>query len=232
MDGIRILVVEDDREINHLVTDALRREGFSAESAYTGAEALRRVSPDAFQLVILDLMLPEADGYEVLRGIRQSCDLPVLILSAKCEEMDKIAGLSLGADDYLTKPFSVKELVARVRAQLRRYLSFSPGRQESETLRCGDVEINPQTYGVTVAGRPVQLTAKEFGILRLLMDNPQKVFTKSQLFQSIWEETYMNDENTVMVHIHRLREKIEDDPANPARILTVWGIGYKWAVSP
>lgn len=227
MADIRILVVEDDREINRLVTGALTREGFAADGAYTGADALRLFSPEAYQLAILDLMIPEPDGYAVLRHIRTACDLPVLILSAKKEEADKIAGLTLGADDYLAKPFSVNELIARVYAQLRRYLRFASGRDSGGVLKCGEIEINRATRDVTVCGRPVQLTAKEFGILRLMMENPQRVFTKSQLFRSIWEEEYLNDENTVMVHIHRLREKIEEDPANPSRIRTVWGIGYK-----
>lgn len=229
MDDVRILVVEDDREISKLVTDALKREGFLADGVFSGAEALRRFSPGAYGMVILDLMLPETDGLTVLAEIRKTSSLPVLILSARKEEADKVAGLSLGADDYLAKPFSVEELLARVRAQLRRYLTYSAGAPDGEVLRYGGLEINRRTYAVTAYGKPVTLTAKEFGILRLLMSDPQKVFTKAQLFRTIWEETYLSDENTVMVHIHRLREKIEPDPANPRLIQTVWGIGYKLA---
>jgi DNA-binding response OmpR family regulator len=229
MDDIRILVVEDDAAINHLVTGALKREGFIAVGAYSGAEALRLFSPGEYRMVILDLMIPEIDGLAVLAEIRKTCSLPVLILSAKKEEADKVAGLGLGADDYLEKPFSVRELLARVRAQLRRYLTYSAVAQDGEALRCGEIEINLKTYAVTVGGRQAALTAKEFGILKLMMENPGRVFTKARLFQAIWEEDYLNDENTVMVHIHRLREKIEPDPANPRLIQTVWGIGYKMA---
>jgi DNA-binding response OmpR family regulator len=225
--GSRILVVEDDREINKLLTGALAREGFLAAGAYTGAEALQMFASGTYQLVVLDLMIPAPDGFAVLMEIRKKSDLPVLILSARKEEADKVAGLALGADDYLEKPFSVSEFAARVQAQLRRYLRYAPGRPDADTLACGELRINLRDCTVSVAGRKAELTAKEFGILRLLMENPRKVFTKAQLFQSIWGEDYLNDENTVMVHIHRLREKIEDDPAAPRRIRTVWGIGYK-----
>jgi DNA-binding response OmpR family regulator len=229
MADIRILVVEDDREINRLIAEALRREGYAASCAHDGAEALRLLAAERFQMVILDLMMPQVDGYEVLRHIRAEGETPVLILSAKGGESDKIAGLGLGADDYMAKPFGVGELVARVRAQLRRYLAHAPEAREAAVIRRGDIAMDTRTYEVAVGGRPVSLTAKEFEILKLFMQNPKQVFTKSQLFRSVWGEDYMSDENTVMVHIRRLREKVEDDPSDPRRILTVWGIGYKLA---
>jgi DNA-binding response OmpR family regulator len=226
---IRILVVEDDPEINRLVTEALMREGYAVTGARDGADALRALSLDRYQMVILDLMMPEIDGYEVLRRIRAEGGMPVLILSAKGGEADKIRGLGLGADDYVAKPFGVGELVARVQAQLRRYLAYPPAARDDCIIRCGSLEMNTQTYEVTVDGRPAALTAKEFEILKLFMQNPRKVFTKNQLFHGAWGDEYMNDENTVMVHICRLREKIEDEPSNPRRIQTVRGIGYKLA---
>jgi DNA-binding response OmpR family regulator len=229
MADIRILVVEDDREINRLVAEALRREGFSVTGTHDGAEALRLLSLDSYQMVILDLMMPEIDGYEVLRQIREKGTTPVLILSARNGETDKIMGLGLGADDYVAKPFGVGELVARVQAQLRRYLAYSQDVRDAGVIRRGGIEMNTRTYEVTVGGRPASLTAKEFEILRLFMLNPGQVFTKLQLFHRVWGQEYLSDENTVMVHICRLREKIEDEPSNPRRIQTVWGIGYKLA---
>ncbi|MEA4889719.1 MAG: response regulator transcription factor [Clostridiaceae bacterium] len=229
MSKVRILVAEDDREISRLIELALQREEFIVTCAYNGADALRLFEQERCQIMILDLMLPEIDGFEVLRRIRDESNTPVLILSAKDAESDKIVGLGLGADDYMTKPFGVGELVARVKAQLRRYLDYSPDASDAAVLRRTGIEMNTQTYEVTVGGRPVTLTAKEFEILKLFMMNPKKVFTKQQLFRSVWGGAYLNDENTVMVHISRLREKIEDDPSGPKRIQTVWGIGYKLA---
>jgi DNA-binding response OmpR family regulator len=229
MTDVRILVVEDDPEINRLVAEALRREGFAVTGTHDGAEALRLLSHERYQMAILDLMMPEIDGYGVLRRIREEGTMPVLILSAKNRETDKITGLGLGADDYMAKPFGVGELVARVRAQLRRYLAYSPDARDDGVIRCGEIEMNTRTYEVTVGGRPAALTAKEFEILKLFMLNPRQVFTKLQLFRRVWGEDYLNDENTVMVHICRLREKIEDEPSTPRRIQTVWGIGYKLA---
>jgi DNA-binding response OmpR family regulator len=229
MADIPILVVEDDREINSLISKTLQREGFAVTGVHDGADALRRLSGERFEMVILDLMVPEVDGWEVLRRIREEGNMPVLIVSAKNRETDKIMGLGLGADDYLVKPFGVGELVARVRAQLRRSLAYSPDARDVGALRCGDIAMDTRTHEVSVGGKQAGLTAKEFEILKLFLLNPRQVFTKQQLFRAVWGEEYRNDENTVMVHIRRLREKVEDDPSNPRRILTVWGIGYKLA---
>lgn len=230
MNNIRILIAEDDTEINRLISEQLLSEGFLTVSAFDGEEAINKLSNDSFQLVILDIMMPKINGFQVLQSIREKGNVPVVILSAKCEESDKIIGLGLGADDYLAKPFGIGELTARVNAQLRRYLKFSCAEDKAkDNLKYLDIVMSTSTYEVTVGGRPVLLTAKEFEILKLFMQNPRKVFTKTQLFKSIWGENYINDENTVMVHIRRLREKIEADPSNPRYIQTIWGIGYKFA---
>lgn len=228
VEQIKILIVEDDREINRLIADNLVKEGYCAISTHDGAAAVEKLRADEFQLVILDIMLPKVGGYEVLQKIREKGNTPVLILSAKCEETDKIIGLGLGADDYLAKPFGIGELTARVKAQLRRYLKFSwETDKRTQIIRHMNIEMNVDTYEVKVGDNSVTLTAKEFEILKLFLQNPRKVFTKNQMFKSIWGENYINDENTVMVHIRRLREKIEKDPSNPSYIQTIWGIGYK-----
>lgn len=229
MGPARILIVEDDVEINQLVAKYLSKEGYDTQSVYNGKDALSYLSSQEFQLIILDLMLPKVDGQEVLRKIREKKTIPVTILSAKDREMDKILGLGLGADDYLTKPFTIGELVARVKAQLRRYLDFNPESAGAgpKVLKHGDLELDTGTYEVTVGGVKKPLTAKEFAILKLFLANPTRVFTKSQIFQAVWREESMADDNTVMVHINRLRAKIEKDPSNPEYIQTVWGFGYK-----
>jgi len=227
----QILIVEDDREINQLIATYLQKEGYQTQSATNGVEAVQLFTGSTFQLVILDLMIPQMDGTEVLRRIREKgSHVPVLILSAKSDEMDKILGLGLGADDYMTKPFSIGELIARVKAQLRRFLYMSDAPPESEpdpVLRHKGLELDLSNYQVHVHGETKTLTAKEFDILKLFMKNPTRVFTKSQIFQAVWNSDFMSDENTVMVHIRRLRTKIEQDASNPTYIQTVWGIGYK-----
>jgi DNA-binding response OmpR family regulator len=224
-----ILVVEDDIEINQLVTKYLNKEGFETHSVYNGKDALLSISAQDYQLIILDLMLPKIDGQEVLRKIREKQTVPVIILSAKDREMDKILGLGLGADDYITKPFTIGELIARVKAQLRRYMDFNSDNtgDDSKVLKHGDLELNTGTFEVSVDGQKKSVTAKEFAILKLLLSNPTRVFTKTQMFEAVWLEESMSVDNTVMVHINRLRAKIEKDPSNPVFIQTVWGFGYK-----
>lgn len=226
----KILVAEDDLEINRLVSEHLSREGYSVDRAFNGQDAIQKIMSGAYQMVILDVMMPVADGYEVLQKIRKLGSIPVLILSAKSEETDKIIGLGLGADDYMTKPFSMGELTARVKAQLRRYLTFSSDAEADHKemiIKHLDIEMDTNSFEVKIGSRLIALTAKEFDIFKLFLLNPKKVFTKTQLFKTVWGENYLNDENTVMVHIRRLREKIEADPSNPRYIQTVWGIGYK-----
>jgi len=225
----KILIVEDDIEINQLVTKYLGKEGFDVHSAYDGKEALAYIYDHEYQLVVLDLMLPHVNGHEVLRKIRAKGVVPVIILSAKDSETDKILGLEHGADDYLTKPFTIGELMARVKAQLRRYTDFYSDAVgfAAEVIRHGNLELNLNTFEVTVSGQRKPLTAKEFAILKLFLTNPARVFTKSQIFEGVWQEESISDDNTVMVHINRLRAKIEQDPSNPVHIQTVWGFGYK-----
>lgn len=224
-----ILIVEDDREIHELLVTCLHKENYQTVSAYDGEAALHQLKQSDFGLIILDLMIPKIEGYEVLRRIREKHNTPVLILSAKGEEVDKMIGLGLGADDYVTKPFGLGELTARVRAMLRRYLYLNHNTvtDTSAIVRHGDIAMNYQTYEVEVGTSKVTLTAKEFDILKLLLSYPSRVFTKSQIYQAIWKEDCLTDENTVMVHIRRLRIKIELDPSQPKYIQTVWGIGYK-----
>ena len=227
-----ILVIEDDFEINQLVAKYLEKEGFRVESAYNGEDAIQLLTTNEYQLVILDMMLPKVEGKEVLRKLREEQKIPVIILSAKDSEMDKIMGLNLGADDYIIKPFTIGELVARVKAQLRRFQNFNSSTTTtplaaSNILHHGDLQLNNETYTVTVDGEEKKLTSKEFAILKLFLSNPTRVFTKSQIFESVWQEESFSDDNTVMVHVNRLRAKIEKDPSKPKYIKTVWGFGYK-----
>lgn len=225
----KLLIVEDDREIAQLIKTALEKEGYEVDHAEDGVIAWEKINHIHYDLILLDLMLPRMDGWEVLRRIRQEKNLPVLILSARTEETDQILGLGLGADDFITKPFRVGELIARVKSQLRRYLYLNSSIEEKETntLIHQDLHLNRETYEVKVKGNIVPLTSKEFRILQLFMEYPNRVFSKAQIFNHVWEDDFYADENTVMVHIRRLRSKIEADSSNPVYIQTVWGIGYR-----
>lgn len=222
----RILVVDDDPTISEVVGRYLERESYEVEVALDGAEALERARAHSPDLVVLDLMLPRIDGLEVFRQLRGQSSVPVIMLTAKGEEMDKLVGLNLGADDYMTKPFSPRELVARVKAVLRR--SQFPRGFERDTLRFGELSINPRTRQVQTRGQEVDLTAKEFDLLWFLAQHPRQVFSREQLLNEVWDYLYVGDTSTVTVHIRRLREKIEADPTKPSYILTVWGLGYKF----
>ena len=221
-----ILIVEDDKEINNLIGDALKKENFNIVQAFDGRQALEKYNHNC-QLVILDLMIPYIDGIEVLRKIREKSTLPVIILSAKDEEADKVIGLSMGADDYIIKPFSVRELLARVKAQLRRSGDYNNSEVENPILQYDELKLDTLNYKIFKNDQELSLTKKEFELLKLFLSNPNRVFTKAQMFNSVWENEYLNDDNTVMVHIKRLRNKIEDNPNVPKYIMTVWGIGYK-----
>lgn len=229
MNEVNILVVEDDEEINNLIARCLKKEGYNVYQAFDGREALIKYEQKDYQMIVLDLMLPYIDGMEIMRRIRENSTVPILVLSAKDEETDKIIGLGLGADDYMTKPFSSAELLARVKAQLRRFVYFNKVTKEekNEIIIHGNLKVDLENYVVLKGNENVVLTAKEFEILKLFLTHPNRVFTKSQIFSHVWGEEFMSDENTVMVHMRRLRTKIEDDPSNPNLIQTVWGIGYK-----
>jgi DNA-binding response OmpR family regulator len=226
----RILVADDETEIRSLLGKYLEREGYAVDTASGGRQALALVSSRPYDLVILDIMMPDIDGFEVCRQIRNAGNIPVLILSAKDQESDKVSGLLIGADDYLTKPFSMNELLARVRAHLRRSRSLSsrePVRDEiAPVLPVHGLSVDLTRHEVRRGDSIIELTPKEFDLLVFFMRNPGQVFTKSRLFRAVWGDQIVEDDNTVMVHIRRLRMRIEDNPSEPALIKTVHGIGY------
>lgn len=234
MQPIRVLVADDEREIRDLLKKYLERELYTVDTAAHGEEALRLFEQHKYNLIILDLMMPYIDGVEVCRRIRERSNVPILMLTAKDEEMDKIVGLSIGADDYMTKPFSIHELVARSKALLRRFMILgseagSLAEEGSAIMRFKGLIIDTRKYVVIRNGQEISLTAKEFELLRLFASHPDQVFTKTQIFRQVWGSEYIEDDNTVMVHIRKLRLKIETDPSDPKLIQTVWGIGYKFA---
>ena len=223
----RVLVVDDERTVTEVVEKYLLREGFEVAVAGDGAEALRLARVWGPDLMILDLRLPGLDGLEVCRRLRQHTRLPIIMLTSRSEETDRVVGLELGADDYVVKPFSPRELVARVKSVLRR-ASADPRQDAGGTLWFDGVAINPLTRTVNVNGAAVQLTAKEFDLLFHLALHRGQVFTRSQLMDQVWDYEYAADPSTVTVHIRRLREKVESDPVRPRLIKTVWGVGYKF----
>ncbi len=223
-----ILLVEDDEAIREMVENFLLMEGFVVTSVSNGEEAVQQCVSTSFDLVILDIMIPKLDGLEVLKIIRQKEALPIIIMSAKDSDVDKALGLGLGADDYIAKPFSMLEFSARVKAAIRRATKYSNHIEEKQdVLIIGDLSIDIINFSVKKNYQQVKLTSKEFGILKLFATNCNRVFTKQQIYQQIWNDEYYGDENIINVHIRRLREKIEDDPSNPQYIKTLWGIGYK-----
>lgn len=227
MSAKTILAVDDDEKILKIVKHCLEKEGFRVVVASDGEEALAVAKLEQPDLAILDLMLPKLNGLDVCRHLLAEYNLPVIILSAKGDELDKIVGLRMGVDDYVTKPFSPTELVLRVQAILRRF----EGKRQAGALSSADccgLKVDVKTRTVTVNEKAVELTSKEFDLLWLLISNPNQVFTRMQLLNKIWHSDYNGDENTVTVHIRRLREKIEPDPAQPEFIKTVWGVGYKF----
>ncbi len=234
MEDIRVLIAEDDRGISDLLKKYLERELYRADVAVNGEEALRLFDNNSYNLVILDLMMPKIDGIEVCRRLRNQTNVPILMLTAKDQESEKILGLGIGADDYITKPFSIGEVVARVKALLRRFLILgSEGiAQEKTMIRYKGISVDLKKYAVHVGGEEIALTAKEFELLKFFVSHPEQVFTKTQLFRHVWDSHYIEDDNTVMVHIRKLRKKIEADPSNPQWIQTVWGIGYKFTGDP
>ena len=224
-----ILLVEDDQSISEMVEKYLIMEGFSVTTASNGEDALHKCVSTSFDLMILDIMMPKLDGLEVLKIIREKNALPILIMSAKDSDVDKAIGLGLGADDYIAKPFSMLELSARVKSAIRRATTYSNHSEDKHNILInGDLTIDIMNFSVLKNQQTVKLTSKEFAILKLFATNRQRVFTKQQIYQLIWNDEYYGDENIINVHIRRLREKIEDDPSNPQYIKTLWGIGYKF----
>jgi DNA-binding response OmpR family regulator len=223
----KILIVDDEPSIVEVVTLYLRRAGYDVASANDGTSALRLLTVERPDLVILDLMLPGVDGLEITRRLRVEGDTPIIMLTARRAETDRIIGLEMGADDYVLKPFSPQELVSRVRAVLRRAQSSKPS-TPAQPLRFPGIEIDPATRLLTVSSHEITLTAKEFELLYVLASHPRQVFNRDQLLDRVWGETEYLDPSTVTVHVRRLREKVEQDPANPRYIVTVWGVGYKF----
>ena len=226
----KILIVEDDSEIALLERDYLEIEGLESDVVSDGESAVSAALSDGYDLVLLDLMLPGLNGYDVCRQIRDRVDVPILMVTARTDSVDKIRGLGLGADDYIAKPFDPAELVARVKAHLSRYarLTGSGGRQaEQEVIVVGDLQILPRSWKVYKGERELKMPNREFALLKFLAENPNIVFSKEQLFETIWGYDYVGDSATVTVHIGRIREKIEDNPSHPKIIETVWGAGYR-----
>jgi DNA-binding response OmpR family regulator len=224
----RILVVDDDATVAEVLSRYLEREGFAVETVGDGEQALARAVDTLPDLVVLDLMLPGLGGLEVCRRLRQAAPIPVIMLTARGEEADRIVGLELGADDYVAKPFSPREVTARVKAVLRRAGGeVGTGTAPLGPIIAGDIALDPSAREVRVRGEAVSLTAREFDLLAFMMRRPYRVFRREELLEHVWGWTY-GDASTVTVHVRRLREKIEDDPSTPHHILTVWGVGYRW----
>ncbi|WDV44631.1 response regulator transcription factor [Clostridiaceae bacterium M8S5] len=225
----KILLVEDDMSISEMISEHLKKDGFDVICAFDGQEGISKFREGKFDLVLLDIMMPKLDGIELMKIIRSINLLPILIMSAKDSDVDKAIGLGFGADDYITKPFSMIELTARVKALIRRANRYSNVKEinDNNIIKKGNLEIDLDNYSVKKNNKTINLTSKEFEILKIFMKNPKRVFTKSQIYSFVWEEEYYNDVNVINVHIRRLREKIEDNASDPKYIKTIWGIGYK-----
>lgn len=224
----RLLIVEDDPEIAMLERDYLEIEGYEVTIVDNGQGAVTEALNGGYALILLDLMLPGCNGYDVCRLIRDRIDVPILMVTARTESVDKIRGLGLGADDYIAKPFDPAELVARVKSHLSRYARLTGGRQEEpEVIDLGELRILPQSWRVLKGDREIRMPNREFALLKFLAEHPNVVFSKEKLFETIWGYDYVGDSATVTVHIGRIRDKVEDDPAHPKLIETVWGAGYR-----
>lgn len=229
MRDISILIADDEEEIANLIAIHLEKEGYHVMKVSDGQEAVHVVETQPIDLLILDIMMPKLDGYEVTRRIREKHNMPIIFLSAKTSDFDKVQGLVIGADDYMTKPFTPIELVARVNAHLRRFMKLNQPKTEIKTsLEYGGLVISPDQRTVTLYGVTIELTPKEFDILYLLASHPKKVFSVENIFQQVWGEAYFEGGNTVMVHIRTLRKKLEEDIRKDKWIKTVWGVGYSF----
>lgn len=224
----KIVVVDDDVELCDLIKKFLEMECYDVTLRHDGESGLKECLKNDYVLIVLDVMLPLKNGFEILSKLRKESDVPVLMLTAKDSELDKVSGLRMGADDYLTKPFSMNEFVARVQSLIRRYTAFGNQIQETETLEFEEMSISKTTREVFINDSSIELTAKEFELLYFLAKQPGQVFTKKQIYNQVWQEEYAFDDNNIMVHIRRLRKKIEPDLEHPSYIQTVWGVGYKF----
>ena len=232
METNHILIVEDDKEIREGVQIYLQSQGYKVFQAADGIEGLEIIEKEEIHLAIVDIMMPRMDGIRMTMKLREKYDFPVIMLSAKSEEVDKITGLNIGADDYVTKPFTPMELMARVNSQLRRYRKFLEKLAPKENVHViGGLEINVEAVEVTMDGNPVKLTPIEYKILLLLAKNPGRVFSAEEIYERVWQEKAINTD-TIMVHVRNIREKIEIDPKNPKYLKVVWGVGYKIEKQP
>ncbi|MFJ8458624.1 response regulator transcription factor [Lysinibacillus xylanilyticus] len=223
-----ILIVDDEKDIRNLIAIYLKNEGFDVLEASDGEEGLNLLKKHKVHLIVLDIMMPNVDGIEMCMKVREIAEMPIIMLSAKSQDMDKITGLTLGADDYVTKPFNPLELIARIKSQLRRYIKMNRLDMLNENeIEIGDMRINTATHEVIVNNEKVKLTPREFSVLELLARNQGMVMSAEQIYERVWKEEAIQSENTVMVHIRKIRERIETNPRNPQYIKTVWGVGYK-----
>lgn len=226
MDRATILVVDDEKEIRELIEIYLKNEGYNVITVEDGLQALEVLKKNKIHLIILDIMLPNIDGIQICKRVREDLDVPIIMLSAKREDNDKILGIITGADDYVTKPFNPLELVVRVKAQLRRYLKTTIIAKSNEIV-IDDLIINSETHEVTLCGKEIKLTVKEFEILKLLAENRNVVFSSRNIYESVWNDVFYQSDSTIMTHIKNIREKLGDNVKNPKYIKTVWGVGYK-----
>ena len=224
---MNILVCDDDKDIVGAIEIYLKNEGYHVYKAYDGLEALNVVDKEEIHLILMDIMMPKLDGMRTTMRIREEKNIPIIMLSAKSEDYDKITGLNAGADDYITKPFNPLELIARVKSQLRRYTSLGSMEKRSGVYRSGGLVVDDEQKTVTLDGEQVPVTPIEYGILKLLTEHAGKVFSMEQIYEAVWKEPAYNPENTVAVHVRRIREKIEINPKDPRYLKVVWGIGYK-----
>ena len=227
MEQFNILVCDDDKSIVDAIEIYLKQEGYNVIKAYNGLEALQALEENEIHLILLDIMMPQMDGLQATVKIRENLNIPIIILSAKSEDTDKILGLNFGADDYITKPFNPLELMARVKSHMRRYTALDSIAEKNNIIRIGGIELDKDAKQVKVEGEVIKLTATEYGILQLLMENAVKVFSIDEIYEKVWNEQSFAPENTVSVHIRRIREKIEINPKEPRYLKVVWGIGYK-----
>lgn len=225
--GLKILVVDDEKLIVKGLRYSLLQEGMEVDCAYDGGEAVDLISKNSYDCILLDVMMPVLSGYDVLRKVREFSDVPIIMLTARSEDIDKIMGLEYGADDYVTKPFNIVEVKARIKAILRRNLRAGAKRDsKQEPVVCGELNVDFESRRVFVRDNEINLTAKEFDLLELLIKNPDKVFSREKLLETVWGTDFPGDERTVDVHVRRLREKIEDNPGEPKYVQTKWGVGY------
>lgn len=227
----KVLVVDDERMIVKGLRYSLMQEGYEVDCAYDGEEAVNSIHEKQYDIVLLDVMLPKLSGFEVLQQVREFSDVPIIMLTAKGDDMDKILGLEYGADDYMTKPFNILEVKARIKAVMRRSRKEEAARPRGESLSAGGLTLDLENRRTFKGSDEILLTSKEFEIIRILMENPGKVYKREDLLKAVWGDDYPGDERTVDVHVRRLREKIESDAGNPTYVHTRWGIGYYFSVS-